>query len=906
MDLFGRRWYCVVVVAGLLTPLQGAYARIDVTPAPFVPNIDLDLSLALNGTPLADGASLATTTKGAFLVTIEARAKVGGTADWSPDNALDGSEGSQAYSHAFYLDVYRGTLFSDATLVSGEEMNAESPTLRSSSTVTLPGPGTYAAVLYDSEQVRDPSSCSEEHPCFVPYRTLDQVRARLEKGADGLDYPPTRFVGVVTFTISDPCAAPGSCASNVLFLPGIEGSRLYAGVGCGKSEEERLWEPLGESVFGILRGAGDDKVGALALDEGGKSVCQDVYVKAGDIVDSVGGNGLYRSFIDDMNGLRSEGVMQDWAPVAYDWRLSFDDLLMRGAEHAGKVYFEEATSTPYIEQTLRALADSSKTGKVTIIAHSNGGLLAKALLERLGSEVAASLVDRVVLVGAPQTGAPAGIGSVLVGYDAGISYLGFPIVSNAAARAFAHNSPMAYHLLPSAAYLASIIEEPAHPVIHFSGEGFAAERAAYGNSVVDLSTLDDFLLARRGERERPSADDLDSPEVLNETLVNYANGQHALLDAWTPPPGIEVDQIAGWGADTVAGIDFYTLPPTDTITALSPSRAYRPILTEDGDGTVPVPSALHIASSTNVKRYWVDLSEYFKITKTRRTHSDMFEIPSVRDVINNVLRHSADTLPAYVSASQPASIVGDKKLVFYLHSPLTLELQDSSGNVTGLASDGSIREDIPGSTYGEFGEVKYVAVTEGDYHLALHGQSAGTFSLDMEDSSGVVTTLANVPVTANTLVTLAVSGGTLSPMTVDENGDGETTIIMPRAGEVVSYRPPAGLTARETELVTSPISAVSPGSISIPVTALAVAERATPLVSVGPVTAGAAALATQAKPLPKGAVSSRTAPPKVMTARAAQTASAYDAVSQHTPPQGWGSVVYTKLHTLWLGIRHFF
>jgi hypothetical protein len=156
MDLFGRRWYCVVVVAGLLTPLQGAYARIDVTPAPFVPNIDLDLSLALNGTPLADGASLATTTKGAFLVTIEARAKVGGTADWSPDNALDGSEGSQAYSHAFYLDVYRGTLFSDATLVSGEEMNAESPTLRSSSTVTLPGPGTYAAVLYDSEQVRDP------------------------------------------------------------------------------------------------------------------------------------------------------------------------------------------------------------------------------------------------------------------------------------------------------------------------------------------------------------------------------------------------------------------------------------------------------------------------------------------------------------------------------------------------------------------------------------------------------------------------------------------------------------------------------------------------------------------------------------------------------------------------------
>jgi pimeloyl-ACP methyl ester carboxylesterase len=905
MDLFGRRWYCIAVVAALLIPLQSAYARIDVASAPFAPNIDLDLSLALNGTPLVDGASLATTTKGAFLVTIEARAKAGGTADWSPDNALDGSEGSQTYSHAFYLDFYHGTIFSDAIFISGEEVNAESPTLKSSSIVTLPGPGTYAAVLYDSGQVRNPSSCSEEYPCFVPYRTLDQVRARLERGADGFDYPPARFVGVVTFTISDPCATPGSCVSNVLFLPGIEGSRLYEGVGCGKSEEERLWEPLGESVLRILRGAGDEKVRALALDEGGKSVCQDVYVKAGDIVDSVDGNGIYRSFIDEMDGLRSEGVMQDWTPVAYDWRLSLDDLLVSGAEHAGKVYFEEATSTPYIEQTLRALANSSKTGKVTIIAHSNGGLLAKALLERLGGEVAASLIDRVIMVGVPQTGAPADIGSVLVGYGAGISYLGFPIVSNAAARAFAHNSPMAYHLLPSAAYLASIIEEPTHPVIHFSGAGFAAERAAYGNSVVDISALDDFLLARRGERERPGAGDLDSPEVLNETLVNYANSQHALLDTWTPPPGIEVDQIAGWGADTVAGIDFYTLPPTDTITALSPSRAYRPILTEDGDGTVPVPSALHIASSTNVRRYWVDLSEHFKITKIRRTHSDIFEIPSVRDVINNILRRSADTLPAYVSASQPAPIVGDKKLIFYLHSPLTLELQDALGNVTGLASDDSIREDIPDSTYGEFGEVKYVTVPEGEYRLALHGQSAGTFSLDMEDSSGVVTTLANVPATANTLATLAVSGGTLSPMMIDENGDGETMIITPRAGEVVSYKPPARPAVREPEPVASSVPAVSPGSISIPAAALVVAEPATPPVSVGLVTAGATVLVSQAKSLPKRIVSSRAALPK-MTAREAQTASAYDAVSQHAPPQGWGAAVYTKLHALWLGIRHLF
>ncbi|MFH1178513.1 MAG: hypothetical protein V1711_02205, partial [bacterium] len=40
----------------------------------------------------------------------------------------------------------------------------------------------------------------------------------------------------------DPCDTPEACASNVLFLPGIEGSRLYEGNGCGKGGEEKLWE----------------------------------------------------------------------------------------------------------------------------------------------------------------------------------------------------------------------------------------------------------------------------------------------------------------------------------------------------------------------------------------------------------------------------------------------------------------------------------------------------------------------------------------------------------------------------------------------------------------------------------------------------------------------------------------
>ena len=107
----------------------------------------------------------------------------------------------------------------------------------------------------------------------------------------------------------DPCVVPGACASNVLFLPGIEGSRLYEGTACGKLVEEKLWEPVGDTFLSILRGAGDDKVRDLSLDSSGSSVCSDIYVKEGDIVDTVRGSNIYKSLIGEMNELEADDTI---------------------------------------------------------------------------------------------------------------------------------------------------------------------------------------------------------------------------------------------------------------------------------------------------------------------------------------------------------------------------------------------------------------------------------------------------------------------------------------------------------------------------------------------------------------------------------------------------------------------
>jgi len=745
-------------------------------------------------------------------------------------------------------------------------------------------------------------------------------------GTTTLTYSVSNSHGLsATTTRAVVVACTHDCSSSVLFLPGIEGSRLYEGANCdAAASEEKLWEPY-DSLLSAVFGAGDEKVKKLLLNQTGDSVCDSVYAKANDIIDSVGGSNIYKSFIDEMDGLKTDKTIANWKPVAYDWRLSLDDLLNNGAERDGKIYYEDingATSTPYIEQTLRSLAVGSKTGKVTIIAHSNGGLVAKALLNRLGSEASKSLVDKIIMVGVPQSGAPEVIGSTLVGYNAGIYKYFLTIISNAVMRSLAQNSPMAYHLLPSQNYFNSVASDTNHPVIRFDGNGYIKEISVYGPTIETLTELDDFLLAKDGGREKPTTSDTSSAEILNASFLDYANDIHTSLDAWTPPTGIEVNQIAGWGADTVAGIGFVTpVTGTDVVTALE-QRKYRPIFTEDGDGTVPVPSALMMNTNTEgVKRYWVNLDSYFRATSIKRSHKDLFEIPSLEDFVKNIIVNSTSSLPAYISTTQPDPITESKKLSFFLHSPLTLQLTDGNGNITGLATDNSITEAIPSSTYGEFGDVKYIIVPEGNYQLIMHGQASGTFSLDIQESyGGVITTtstIANVPTTANTLVTLSISGGidTVSPLTVDENGDGKNiTVVTPKVGETVSYEPPAivpesragsGGAYSDMQAVTPTTVANSTNlpqiiEVTIATTTQPIETATTTIVVTVPShQPSVVAQGTPKHPSPSVAVIKT-------TPNLSQTASVYNATSQQPFLTQLGKALYNSLYGLWSAVKRFF
>jgi pimeloyl-ACP methyl ester carboxylesterase len=619
--------------------------------------------------------------------------------------------------------------------------------------------------------------------------------------------------------------------SNVLFLPGIKGSRLYRPTDSCDPDLAlsclgvKLWEPSGDV---LLRD--------LFLSVSGQSGRDDIYTKENDIVSDVLGNNFYASFVNQMNALKADGTLTDWKPIAYDWRLSLDDIVNKGIERDGKIYYQRPTETPYIESTLRELAASSPTGKVSLIAHSNGGLVAKKLMQRLEASGDTDLVDTIIFVGVPQSGAPQAMAGLLYGYGEALpkdqcaegaftGWLCSLLGSRDIARALAEHSPMAYHLLPSQAYFDQI-SGIGHPLAKFSAlTAYAEERNRYGVSVDSSGELYDFLAARDGGRTKPVPEDTASANVLGSYFLEYARSTHDNLDSWIPPAGVQVYQIAGWGMNTVSGVEFYEQRKLFG----GYKEMYRPMFVEDGDGVVPVPSALLMSAGLeNVENYWINL-EQARTNLAKFDHGNLFEIPSVRVLLRDILL-KVNSLPSLITQERPEALGEDsKKLIFFLHSPLTLELYDKNGNHLGEGEDGSFDEEIPDAEYGQFGDVKYIVAPAAEYDVVMNGKSSGTFSLDVQTLSGTEVTssftLADVPATEDTVATISVSSDLTqsSSLQVDENGDGTTDLeLSPEIDVTTVFEPAAVAVEEDSETSTSRSTRVKEiGATNVPPLAVA-------------------------------------------------------------------------------------
>ncbi|MFM2374562.1 MAG: hypothetical protein RLZZ234_557, partial [Candidatus Parcubacteria bacterium] len=592
--------------------------------------------------------------------------------------------------------------------------------------------------------------------------------------------------------------------SNVAFLPGIQSSFLYRE---GVVGDNQLWLPnIGVGTDGDLED--------LFMDADGTSVRSDIYTRdAGIIEKAYGFRDVYEGFPVYMNSLVADDTIAAWKPIAYDWRLSFDELLTHGAvDGGGKIdYNQDGT---YILDQLRTLASTSDNGRVTIVAHSHGGLLTKAVLKKLeeAGDPLLQKIDTVIFVGVPHLGTPKALLPTLHGAENALSTLS---LDDATWRAAAKNSPGALMLLPSREYheaaestalvtfddSLNALQETIRlrDELSYTGEGLEAVvdyRIRYGNDIRSYDEMQEFL--EGVGRTAPLYADVLHPENLAPTLLGDAEAAHAALDAWSPQdvngdgvPDIRVVNVVGTGLATIKGVSYITAPHlfacAPECSLRVPVRAVQavPEFSSRGDGTVMVESADYGQGDT----VYFDISNY-NLTRelvgdsVERDHSNVMGAQPIRNLISATLRDDATPSP-YLENVLPASRA---VTVVEMHSPVAMEVRDATGNRVGAIYNAELgtttfEATIPNSTYERVGQSTFIVVPTGPaYTVKLDGMASGTFTMKVKnyeaDQLVASTTFTAVPTTA-ALLGSAILGTTTAPtvLQLDTNGDGVTDVV---------------------------------------------------------------------------------------------------------------------------------
>lgn len=223
------------------------------------------------------------------------------------------------------------------------------------------------------------------------------------------------------------------CCSSVIFIPGMQGSRLYKKGLFGI--ENQLWEPNKNS---------DTK--SLFMDKVGKPLFTNIYTR--DIIAKTNFTGpilgldIYRSLIDNLQTQKTAGAISDFYIFPYDWRNLPSAIITNGVKLD--------SNTIFLKSKIREMAKVSPTGQVIILSHSYGGLIAKSVASSLEKDGDLNKIESLIMVATPEFGTPQAISSVIYGDNQDLLY-GL-ILSKETVVMLAKNMLSAYLLFPSIKY----------------------------------------------------------------------------------------------------------------------------------------------------------------------------------------------------------------------------------------------------------------------------------------------------------------------------------------------------------------------------------------------------------------------------------------------------------------------
>jgi pimeloyl-ACP methyl ester carboxylesterase len=541
--------------------------------------------------------------------------------------------------------------------------------------------------------------------------------------------------------------------SNILFIPGIQASRLYTKDTQGA--EKRLWEPFGDS-----------DIGQLAMTPTGEGIV-DVYTK--DIIEeklgvTIGGN-VYKSFLEFLDTTSTHASGTIYRSFPYDWRYSVLDIVEDGTR------YDDGLMKGLVE-TIAYLSTLSPTDKTTIIAHSNGGLLAKALMQKLVETGDENRIDKIIFIAVPHIGTPKGLLALLHGYDQRLP-LGI-FGEDEVIRSAMQNMPGVYGLLPSDAYVSSLEE----PLISFD-ESTTTKlyRDKYGFTVTG-SEYRDFLTGKEGRM----VDMLHVHEIAkaNEVLLEDALNTHQnILDSWEAPKDVAVYNIVGTGLRTPKSVVYETFDAAGTclggVCDIAP--IIEPVIqfTNYGDETVVTRSALSVSTSSLFVNFKEINGE--SILELDFNHTNLLEAQNVQLLIDYILHGSSTEDIPFVSTAVPNFDMNTT--IMTIHSPARMYAMDTYGRMTGKVDEHSKwKIEIPDSAYFEVGDVKYLLIpSTAKYTMTITGQAPGFFTHRIQELVGTTDgtlQLSQFRATSTTGGTYSYSydGERYSDVSIDQNGDG--------------------------------------------------------------------------------------------------------------------------------------
>jgi pimeloyl-ACP methyl ester carboxylesterase len=676
-----------------------------------------------------------------------------------------------------YMELWQGVPFTpDARMLQNWDITGSST---GQITATFPASGPYFLIAYFPDAFyRDPHAmCPNDDDWMIdcaPSYTLDQMRAYFNSSLTSTSSTPFPYLpdafGGSQFTIIGNSLATTTpfIGSNVLFIPGTLTSRLYMKNLDGS--ERDLWEPRS-----------DLDVPMLAMNTDGTSK-QKIYTR--DIVDQLYSNDslyhsalslalnkdidVYGSFEAFMNSLITSHAINRWRAYPYDWRYDVRDIVANGT------LVGTATTSPtrvYLQDIVQELASSSATGKVTIIAHSNGGLIAKALAIDLARKNKLRLIDRIILIGTPQYGTPKSIIDLLHGDE--FTELGGLLMYSNTVRDAEATMPGAYDLIPSQAYFSHV----ANPVATFGTTRPAIRyRNAIGANITSFVQLKNFLDDTfHLDAGAGLSGSTKTPIPISKTLLAKAEATHAALDAWSPPPGVLVTAIAGWGQLTpyqenytgTTGLtcdrtSFFVPVACSLLPQLQPSES----LSGDGDDTVITKSAMGNVTDA----LYLDAKSLFEKTNESVVHSSLLAAEPIQASIKNIISNQQINSP-YLVRTMPTG-AQNPLTVISAHSPVNLLATDTAGNQTGTVGVPALpgiyfeKEDIPGSSVRVIGEEKYIYLPQNTAaHVAITGYANGFTTIDIgkidaEGSSTITHEYPDIPTDSTTseLILLSADG----------------------------------------------------------------------------------------------------------------------------------------------------